>query len=127
MQVTDATEEKARDDEILSDSWAAYDSWGLPRALAKAYTRKSRVVAWGTEVNGRTGRVGTDVTKTAGIAYLTLQTWGLRSCTKKAMQRLVGLHVNPFMHRRSSWRAFPRCISGWKRRLNVDWWGSQMR
>ena len=72
----------------------------MPRSLKKAFDKEYSFKAWGTEVCLASGRVGGPLKRLRQIEELTVQLVSQKYTTKKAMQKLVGLYVYPFMHRR---------------------------
>ena len=87
-----------KDETLLEASRKHYEVVGLPRALSKAFDKSFRFVAWGTEVNSHSGRVGVPNEKLASIADLTLDFLDLPGVTKKSLQQLQGQFIHPFMH-----------------------------
>lgn len=76
-----------RDEQILNDSRSQYESLGIPTSSKKAFSKEPCFVAWGTQVDNRTGQLG-DVLR---------QACNLPKVSKKG---LTGLLVHPFLHRR---------------------------
>ena len=89
-----------KDEELLKASRDKYASLNLPRSEKKAFEKSYDFKAWGTQVNSETGRVGVPLGKLRQIECLikaiVLEGWA----SKKAMQKLMGLCIHPFMHRR---------------------------
>eukprot|EP00438_Fugacium_kawagutii_P011552 Skav235006 [mRNA] locus=scaffold276:32697:41515:+ [translate_table: standard] len=83
-----------------------YDELRLPRSEKKAFDKEYTFKAWGTEVCSSSGRVGCPVKKLRQIEELTSQLVLHKHATKKALQKLVGLYVHPFMHRRECMSIF---------------------
>ncbi len=79
---------------------SAYKLARLPVSETKCYVEQETFVALGTEVNGKTGEVGTPLQKRLNIAVLICRLLQLGKCSKKCMQKLLGLINYPFMHRR---------------------------
>lgn len=73
---------------------------GLPRSEKKAFDKEYAFKAWGTWVDSQTGQVSAPVEKLRQIESLTLAVLTYGVASKKAMQKLMGLYVHPFMHRR---------------------------
>ena len=63
--------------------------------LQKAFDKEYCFKAWGTQVDSSSGRVGTP-----------LQKLRQKHASKKALQKLLGLYVHPFMHRRECMSIF---------------------
>ena len=97
-----------RDEEIMRSSRAHYVALNVPTSSKKAFTFKPKFVAWGTSVDSASGRVGTPLAKLRHLLQATVEFCALRSCTKKLLQRLVGLFVHPFSHRRELMCVFSR-------------------
>ena len=88
------------DEKLLKASRDKYSSLNLPRSEKKAFEKQYDFKAWGTQVCSETGRVGVPLEKLRQIECLIraiiLEGWASR----KAMQKLMGLCIHPFMHRR---------------------------
>ena len=80
-------------------SRAEYLERGLPRAESKAFDLEGAFVAWGTEVNNNTGRVGIPQSKLVVIGDLVLEALAIKKLTKKSLQQILGQFVHPFSHR----------------------------
>ena len=85
---------------LIEASRNRYAELGLPRSLKKAFQKEYSFKAWGTCVDSESGRVGAPVTKLRQIEMLTAPIISSGRITKKALQKLIGLYVHPFMHRR---------------------------
>lgn len=89
-----------KDEELLKTSRDKYASLNLPRSEKKGFEKSYDFKAWGIQVNSETGRVGVPLGKLGQIECLikaiVLEGWA----SKKAMQKLMGLCIHPFMHRR---------------------------
>ena len=83
-----------------------YSELGLTRSEKKAFEKQYAFKAWGTEVCSATGRVGCPLKKLRQIEELTSQLVLHRYATKKAWQKLIGLFVHRFMHRRECMSIF---------------------
>ena len=94
------------DERIMKDSRDRYRALNLPRSEKKAFDKAYEFKAWGTSINSQTGRAGAPKEKLRQIE--TLATSLLRGgyATKKALQKLIGLFVHPFMHRRECMSVF---------------------
>eukprot|EP00435_Cladocopium_sp_Y103_P007248 s2633_g2.t1 len=90
-----------RDEEIIRDSRAYYAKNDIPTSAKKAFEKSDNFVAWGTEVDSRSGRVGTPIRKLRQLGKVLLEVLDLRKVSKKMLQQVTGLLVHPFMHRRS--------------------------
>ena len=86
--------------DIMSSSRAAYVEAQLPRAAEKSADLVEDFVVIGTEVSGKTGRVGTPLDKRRQISLLVAETICLGHINKKGLQKLLGLVVHPFSHRK---------------------------
>ena len=110
FQVVDKNKHRLRepypDEHLLAASRDRYSELGLPRSEKKAFEKQYTVKAWGTEVCSATGRVGCPLKKLRQIEELTSQLVLHRYATKKAWQKLIGLFVHPFMHRRECMSIF---------------------
>lgn len=84
------------------DSRTKYQDLGIPTATKKAFSKQPRFTAWGTEVDSKSGRVGTPMIKLRHLADIINNACALPRVTKKLMQGLTGLLVHPFLHRRSA-------------------------
>eukprot|EP00438_Fugacium_kawagutii_P014674 Skav232095 [mRNA] locus=scaffold2353:86437:88234:+ [translate_table: standard] len=90
-----------RDETIMQQSRDQYAKHGIPTSASKAFDKSDRFVAWGTEVDNRSGRVGAPQYKLQQLSQLLVRATELRVVTKKLLQGLTGLLVHPFMHRRA--------------------------
>lgn len=89
-----------RDDEILLASRQQYEHLGIPTSDKKAFTHQPSFTAWGTHVEGSTGRVGTPREKLVQLSELIVQVCSLKKVSKKLLQKTLGLLVHPSMHQR---------------------------
>ncbi len=85
---------------LLHDSRERYRELGLPRSSKKAFQKEYSFKAWGTCVDSSSGRVGAPIEKLRQIEGLAVALLSGGVITKKALQKLIGLFVHPFMHRR---------------------------
>lgn len=92
---------KYRDEIIMQDSRSQYAKHGIPTSAKKAFDKQSVFVAWGTEVENRSGRVGTPRFKLQQLSSLIVRVCKLPVVSRKLLQGITGLLVHPFMHRRS--------------------------
>lgn len=100
-------ERTTQEDEILASSARKrYEELGLPRSLKKAFDKQYEFKAWGTSVSSASGWVGAPIAKLRQIEALTAALLEMGRTTKEAMQKLVGLFVRPYMHRRECMCAF---------------------
>ena len=98
---------KTYDDErIMKDSRQRYNDLNLPRSEKKAFDKEYIFKAWGTNVCSQSGRVGAPVEKLRQIESLARSLLIGGYVTKKALQKLIGLFVHPFMHRRECMSVF---------------------
>jgi hypothetical protein len=93
--------QKFRDEVIMQQSREQYSNHGIPTSAYKAFDKQSTFVAWGTEVESRSGRVGAPRFKLQQLASLLVRVCKLPVVTRKLLQGITGLLVHPFMHRRS--------------------------
>eukprot|EP00438_Fugacium_kawagutii_P011070 Skav217204 [mRNA] locus=scaffold3544:98164:102639:+ [translate_table: standard] len=94
------------DEALIDKSRNRYSELGLPRSEKKAFQKEYTFKAWGTEVCSDTGRVGCPLAKLRQLETLTCQLLMHRFATKKSLQKLLGLFVHPFMHRRECMSIF---------------------
>lgn len=92
---------KYRDEELLENSRRQYARHSIPTSDSKAFSKASNFVAWGTEVDSRSGRVGAPLIKLRQLANLLSAVCKLKVVSKKLLQGITGLLVHPFMHRRN--------------------------
>lgn len=92
--------EKSKDEILLKASRDKYQELGLPRSEKKAFEKSYDFKAWGTQVTSASGRVGSPFEKLKQIEALTHALVLEGKASKKALQKLLGLYVHPFMHRR---------------------------
>lgn len=97
---------KAEDEFLVEASRAKYGELGLPTSEKKAINKSYSFKAWGTAVCSESGRVGSPIAKLKQIEQLTCDLVAEGWASKKAMQKLVGLFVHPFMHRRECMSVF---------------------
>ena len=90
-----------RDNHIIASSRQQYAAQGIPRSEKKAFQKADRFVAWGTEVDNKTGRVGTPLVKLKHLHDVLVSVCRLPRVSKKMLQAVTGLLVHPFTHRRS--------------------------
>lgn len=95
------SQKRYRDEVLLEQSRAQYAHHGIPTSQGKAFEKADRFIAWGTELDNRTGRVGASAVKLKHLTHVLAAVCQLRSVTKKLLQGVTGLLVHPFMHRRS--------------------------
>ena len=62
----------------------------------------------GSHVDSETGRVGIPQLKARQLEELLTHIVRARFCSKKALQKLLGLYVHPFMHCRLAMSVFDR-------------------
>ena len=90
-----------RDDETLSASRQHYRELQIPVSSKKAVAKAYDFQAWGTHVDSSSGRVGAPLEKLRHLVVASRQFLQLLpGVNRKLLQRLVGLFVHPFMHRR---------------------------
>lgn len=94
------------DEDLVQKSRSRYAELGLPRSLKKAFDKEYAFKAWGTQVDSQSGRVGTPLQKLRQIEELTVRLIAQKYASKKALQKLLGLYVHPFMHRRECMSIF---------------------
>ena len=83
-----------------------YKELGLPRSEKKAFDKEYQFKAWGSAVDSESGRIGTPIEKLRQVEELTIALLKVGYATKKALQKLVGLFIHPFMHRRECMSLF---------------------
>ncbi len=88
------------DETLLEASRNKYRELNLPRSEKKAFEKSYDFKAWGTQISSVCGRIGTPIEKLRQIEGLTGALVLEGKGSKKALQKLVGLYVHPFMHRR---------------------------
>ena len=93
--------EKFRDETIIANSRAQYAKHGIPTSASQAFKKSENFVAWGTEVNSASGRVGAPLKKLCQLGRVILEVLKLPRVSKKMLQQVAGLLIHPFMHRRS--------------------------
>jgi hypothetical protein len=110
FQVLDHKKKRCRgkqgDELIMDSSRKQYDKLNLPRSAKKAFDKQYSFKAWGTAVDSETGWVSTPAEKLRQIETLTTSLLSHGEVTKKALQKLIGLYVHPFMHRRQCMAIF---------------------
>lgn len=93
--------QKFRDEELIAKSRNQYKHLGLPVSKRKKqFTKSSNSTAWGTNVDGESGRVGVATEKLKGIGGLVVEVCNLKKVIKKILPKVAGLLVHPAMHRR---------------------------
>lgn len=98
--------EKMADETLIAQSRSRYAELGLPTSEKKAINKAYEFKAWGTSITSDSGRVGAPVEKLRQLEHLAGQLLLEGYATKKALQKLVGLFVHPFMHRRECMALF---------------------
>ena len=110
FQVLDSKKRRSRtkqeDEVLLEASRKRYKELGLPTSEKKAINKSYEFKAWGTAVSSTTGRVGAPYEKLRQIEYLACQLLLEGHASKKALQKLIGCFVHPFMHRRECMSIF---------------------
>ena len=94
------------DERLVAASRAKYEALGLPTSKKKAINKEYDFKAWGTSVCSETGRAGAPLEKLRQIEYLATEILRAGRASKKALQKLIGLFVHPFMHRRECMSVF---------------------
>ena len=94
----------------------SYEHADLEVSLDKSYRFQTCFQAWGTEVDFRSGNVGAPILKRVQIAHLILQMLHLDHVTLKLLQRIMGLLIHPFQHRRILLSLFS-CVFEWMAEL----------
>eukprot|EP00438_Fugacium_kawagutii_P016231 Skav211918 [mRNA] locus=scaffold1200:96943:99030:- [translate_table: standard] len=89
-----------RDEELIANSRKQYAKHGIPTSAGKAFDKADKFVAWGTELDNKTGRAGAPLMKLKQLSELLVRVTQLRAVSKKLLQSVTGLLVHPFMHRR---------------------------
>ena len=93
--------EKFWDEVLLERSRNQYANQGIPTSQSKKFDKADKFVAWGTELDNKTGRAGAPLIKLKQLSELLVRVTRLRAVSKKMLQGVTGLLVHPFMHRRS--------------------------
>ena len=70
---------------------AAYEAAGLRRAEHKAFRAETRFKAWGAEIDGVLGRASGPLSARRQVWLLIRKVVALGQCTKRGLQRLLGL------------------------------------
>ena len=94
------------DETIMRDSREKYKELNLPRSEKKAFDKSYCFKAWGTSVDSCSGRIGSPTEKLRQIESLTTALLTTGHASKKALQKLIGLYIHPFMHRRECMSVF---------------------
>ena len=84
----------------MEQSRSRYQELQLPRSEKKAFDKEYHFKAWGTCVCSQTGRIGSPQEKLRQVETLATELVREGLATKKALQKLIGLFIHPFMHRR---------------------------
>ena len=92
--------EKFRDEIIMEDSRAQYAHHNIPTSDKKSFAKAGNFVAWGTEVDSESGRVGTPIRKLRQLGRVLCEIVSLKKVSKKMLQQATGLLIHPLMHRR---------------------------
>lgn len=112
MQLVSKKETRDRtplpDEGLMHRSREHYARLNLPRSAKKAFDKAYSFTAWGTHVDSETGRVGIPHLKARQLEELLTHIVRARFCSKKALQKLLGLYVHPFMHCRLAMSVFDR-------------------
>ena len=98
--------ESFRDEEIIKAARSQYEKLGLPRSAKKAFDKQYCFKAWGTSINSETGDASAPPEKLRQVESLAIAILQCGVATQKAMQKLIGLFVHPFMHRRECMSIF---------------------
>jgi len=104
----------------LDSAAHAYKGNGLDKAEDKAFRHQPKFVAWGTEVDDRSGRVGVPLEKRHSIARLLFSLIELGWANLIIMQSITGLLVPSFMHRRICMSSL-HSLYTWMRTLTPDY------
>ncbi len=88
-----------RDNEITDASVESYLRHGAVLELDKRIRFRENFVAWGTQVRGRRGLVGSSLDKRFQIAVLVFQFVCLRAADVGILDRVLGSLVHPLQHR----------------------------
>ena len=93
--------EKNWDEVLIERSRNQYANQGIPTSQSKKFDKADKFVAWGTELDNKTGRAGAPLIKLKQLSELLVRVTRLGAVSKKMLQGVTGLLVHPFMHRRS--------------------------
>ena len=85
---------------LLDSCYSAYRQHGLELSASKCFRRKRKFAARGTAVDDCSGVVGSPLVKRVTVAQIALKLARASVVSKKAMQKMLGLFVHPFQHRR---------------------------
>ncbi len=85
-------------------------------AIVEAITFKENFIAWGTQVRGRRGLVGSTLAKRHQIGVLVFEFLCLRRSDVSCLDRVLGSLVHPFCHKPELASVFHR-IHKWKTKL----------
>lgn len=102
--------QKFRDEDIMDASRTKYGQEGIPISAKKAYTKSKKFVAWGTEVDSESGRVGSPILKLRQLCDIIIAYCRLKSASKKLTQQILGLLIHPLMHRRCMMCLLQECF-----------------
>ena len=94
------------DETITHKARAKYDELGLPRSMKKSFDKEYNFKAWGTAVDSNSGRVGAPCDKLRQIESLVCALLDNGFASKKSLQKVIGLFIHPFMHRRECMSIF---------------------
>ena len=94
--------EAADDTEVVAKTRSCYEGANLPISEKKCFTHKTDFTAWGTEVSSTRGACGAPAERRLQLLLLTLLALSVPTCTKEALQSLLGSLIHPFMHHKSS-------------------------
>ena len=83
----------------MRDSVESYLEHGANLSSEKSFRYRENFIAWGTQVRGRRGLVGSTLEKRHQIGVLVFELVCLRVCDGPALDTVLGSLVHPFSHR----------------------------
>ena len=94
--------EAADDTEIAPKTRSCYEKANLLISEKECFTHSTDFTAWGTEVSSTRGTCGAPAERRIQLLLLTLLALSVPTCTKEALQSLLGSLIRPFMHHKGS-------------------------
>ena len=94
------------DEVITHKTRTKYDKLGLPRSMKKSFDKEYTFKAWGTVVDSNSGCVSAPGDKLRQIEALVCAVLDNGYASKKSLQKIIGLFIHPFMHRRECMSIF---------------------
>lgn len=106
-----------RDDAIIERSVNSYNLHGALRSEKKRVRKRETILAWGSLVSGRRGRIETSPERHAHICTLGIWVCRLGTVTLPALDALLGNLVHPFQHRKLL-SSMLQHVYAWKHQLD---------